>query len=190
MGCVSPWRQATLATGTCAPAHGLMPPARRPPALDCGVKGRGSRSRPLEWPTDEPWPGAMVRRPADPLATGNPRVRYTRAQVERLLERDRERRRKRPWLKPLREGTPEDVMLQLAKDRAASDRVALNYDLTRPVTLYEFCAERDGRACQICRQLDRRAWRPWVWRPPIPVHPGCRCRYAHRHPPVCGSAPF
>lgn len=145
------------------------------------------RDRPLSWPTDEPWPGAAPPRVRDPWATG---TYYTRAQVERVLEREREKRRKRPWLKPLPEGSVEDVMLQLAKDKAAVDRVARNYDLTRPVAKYQFHTERDDRVCVRCRSLDRRSWVPWAWRPAIPVHPNCRCHYSRLFPPSTGRAPF
>lgn len=152
------------------PATPRGPPGRRRP--DAGA--RKVRDRPLSWPTDEPWPGAKAPRVQDPWATG---TYYTRAQVESVLRREREKRKKRPWLKPLPEGTVEDVMLQLAKDKAASDRVQEHYDLTRPVSRYVFVTERDERVCWRCRELDAREWVPWVWRPPIPVHPNCRCHY-------------
>lgn len=158
-----------------------------PPGTSAAAPPGGTRDRPLDWPTERAWPGRPAPTPTDPWGTGSP---LTRAEVEAALERERQKRRERPWLKPLPEGTVEDVMLSLARDGANSKAVAERYDLRLPVYRYRFNTERDWRVCKRCRSLDRRAWPPWRWRPPIPVHRNCRCHYDRVFQPPTGASPF
>ena len=146
-----------------------LPPGRRTESRP--PPGRDSRAR--------DWWNRRVRdvrgvRVQDPWRTGSP---YTREQVERVLERERARRKRSPHMKPLPEGSVEDVMAALARDRARQVKKRKKYDLSRPVKHYVFLTEQDTRVCRVCMGYHGREWAPWVFRPAIPIHPNCRCRY-------------
>lgn len=123
----------------------------------------------------------QTRKAQDPWATG---TYYTRAQVESVLNREREKRKQRPWLRPLPEGSVEEVMDALRRDFERRSKKRLRYDLDRPVKHYLFRSERDARVCRTCLHLDGGTWAPWEYRPAIPIHPNCRCHYERAWAPA------
>lgn len=114
------------------------------------------------------------RKRQDPWKTGSP---LTRKQVERVLDREREKRKARPWMRPLPEGTVEEVMDSMRRDFERMAKKRRKYDLTRPVKHYIYRTERDARVCATCLHLGGGIWAPWEYRPAIPIHPNCRCHY-------------
>ena len=136
------------------------------------VEREGDTVRDVSWSPYGEWQmGVKVQ---DPWRTGSP---YTRAQVQAILDRERKRRAANPEMRQLPEGSVEDVMRALARDRAERMRDRRRLGADRRVLRYVFDTERDERVCPRCRRLQSRIYPAWAARPAIPLHPNCRCRY-------------